>query len=132
MTPVKYYPLGNICVVCGFSFVTKRVDESGNIIIDKCLEKKLRITPERRATLHNVCNLSEDIRFPSDMGVCQKCFHSMDRVLKAEKEALETRLTFDRRCPGQFLYQFKIVDRVSVHYSVDETMIMIITYICLS
>lgn len=94
ITPVKCYSLGNICVVCGFSFVTKFVDELGSIKVQKCLDKKLRLTRERLETLLNVCDVKKETCFPGDAGVCQKCFRAMDRVRKLEKEAMEARERF--------------------------------------
>jgi hypothetical protein len=93
-TPKKCYYLGNICVVCGFSFVTKSVDKDGNVQVAKCLDKKLRLTRERLETLWNIRDFKEETCFPLDSGVCQKCFRAMERVLKVEKEAAEARERF--------------------------------------
>jgi hypothetical protein len=94
MTPVKCYSLGNICIVCGFSFISKRVDEKGNVKLVKMLDKKLRLTKERRETVLSVCKMQDDTCFPSDSGVCYKCFRALERVLKTEKEVLQTREKF--------------------------------------
>ncbi|XP_048770593.2 uncharacterized protein LOC125676812 [Ostrea edulis] len=93
-TPRKVYPLGNICLICGFSFVSKSVDTDGNIKINKYLDKKLRLSTDRMKVLKDVCGISDSVVYPTDTGVCQKCFRSTERVLKLEKEAATMRESF--------------------------------------
>lgn len=35
LTPRRVYFNGNICIICGFCFVSKETDETGNITIKK-------------------------------------------------------------------------------------------------
>ncbi|XP_056001590.1 uncharacterized protein LOC130048623 [Ostrea edulis] len=90
-TPRKVYPLGNICLIWGFSFVSKYVDTDGNIKINKYLDKKLRLSTDRMEVLKDVCGISDSVVYPTDTAVCQKCFRSTERVLKLEKEAATMR-----------------------------------------
>ena len=86
-TPRKIYPLGNVCLICGFSFVSKSVDSDGNVKVNKYLDKKLRLSADRIKILQDVCGISASVVYPVDTGVCQKCYRSAERVLKIEKEA---------------------------------------------
>ena len=63
MIPVKIYNLGNVCMVCGFCFVTKKVDSEGNVSVQKFLDKKLKLTPKRIGIRRNVCDITGDTCF---------------------------------------------------------------------
>lgn len=90
----KVYPLGNSCLVCGFSFIQMLVDRDGNTAINKYLDKKLRLSVERLKIVKDVCNITNDVIFTKDTGVCQKCFRNIEMVLKIEKEAATLRDSF--------------------------------------
>lgn len=83
-TPKKVYPLGNSCLVCGFSFIQKLVDSDGNTTIKKYLDKKLRLSVERLKIVKDVCNITNDVIFTSDTGVCQIRIASLQQDKQSE------------------------------------------------
>lgn len=70
------------------------VDRDGNTAINKYLDKKLRLSVERLKIVKDVCNITNDVIFTKDTGVCQKCFRNIEKVLKIEKEAATLRDSF--------------------------------------
>lgn len=87
MTPIKIYNLSNVCVVCGFCFVNKKLDKEGKLTVENFLDKRLKLTHERIHILRNVCDTKGDLCFPTDSGVCQTCFRNLEKVLKLEYNA---------------------------------------------
>lgn len=89
-TPRKTYSLGNICVLCGFSFVQIEKRKDGTEVEHKYLDRKLKLTSERLKNIQKVTEMT----FPRDegSGVCQKCYRSVENVIKSETKATEMKL----------------------------------------
>jgi len=51
------------------------------------LDKKLKLSDERRKNIENVTGFG--VKNDTEAGVCQKCYRSVERVLKMEKETSE-------------------------------------------
>ncbi|XP_061166248.1 uncharacterized protein LOC133175140 [Saccostrea echinata] len=73
-TPRKTLSLGNICIICGFSFIHTFIDSNGKEITQKFFDKKFKLTEERKKIINSVC---------------QKCFRTVERLSKMEKEVSE-------------------------------------------
>lgn len=86
-TPKKTYFLGNICILCGFSFVQMIKQSDGTEFTKKFLDRKLKLTAERKFNIEQVTemNISEE----EGCGVCQKCYRSVEKVIKSEREIKE-------------------------------------------
>ncbi|XP_063412299.1 uncharacterized protein LOC134695054 [Mytilus trossulus] len=84
LTPRKTYLLGNICVVCGFSFIQKVKEANGIEVEHKYFDRKLKLSEERRKNINNVVGFE-----CKGEGVCQKCYRSVEKVLKTEKESTD-------------------------------------------
>lgn len=90
MTPIKINNLSNVCVVCWFCFVNKKLDTEGILTVEHFfLDKKLKLTHERIYIyiLRNVCDTKGDLCFPTDSGECQTCFRNLEKVLKLDNNA---------------------------------------------
>ena len=56
-TPRKAYILGNICALCGFSFIQTEQDISGSYKTVKLFDKKLKLNEERRSNIRRVVDV---------------------------------------------------------------------------
>ena len=83
----KTYFLGNICILCGFSFVQMIKQSDGTEITKKILDCKLKLTAERKFNIEQVTeiNVSEE----EGCGVCQKYYRPVEKVIKSEREIKE-------------------------------------------
>ena len=95
LTPRKTNCLGNICIICGFSFVNTFIDTSGKKVTKKYFDKKLKLTDERKQAIITTLGPIE-VDLGGDTGVCQKCFRAVERLNKIEKEATELRCDLKR------------------------------------
>lgn len=73
-----------LCLICGFSFKVKEQQSDGTVKVTKHLNRKLRLSQERKNTVTYVVG---DIHVSDTNGVCVKCFQTTERVIKLEKEA---------------------------------------------
>lgn len=85
MTPIKIYNLNNVCIVCGFCFVNKKLDKEGKLTVEIFLDKKFKLRHERIHILRNECDTKGDLCFPTDSGVCQTCFRNLGKGAEIRK-----------------------------------------------
>lgn len=86
-TPTKTCVLGDICVLCGFGFLEYETTVHGEKVVHKHFDKKLRMTTERAKNILKVTELN----FSSDSAVCQKCYRTVESVLRSEQKNEEIR-----------------------------------------
>ncbi|CAC5374739.1 unnamed protein product [Mytilus coruscus] len=111
LTPKRVYFVDNLCIICefsyiqkettsggvtiyvsfvGFSYIQKETTSEGVVITNKFTSKKLKLTTERSHTIEKeVAKLQR--KTVDDKGVCEKCFRTVERVLRLEKEVEETK-----------------------------------------
>lgn len=91
MTPIKINNLSNVCVVCWFCFVNKKLDKEGILTVEHFFKiKSLNLHTKESIyiyILRNVCDTKGDLCFPTDSGVCQTCFRNLEKVLKLDNNA---------------------------------------------
>lgn len=102
-TPKKVYPLGNSCLVCGFSFIQKLVDSDGNTTIKKYLDKKLRLSVERLKIVKDVT--LQTTSYSLVIPVCAKSVsETLKRSLKLRRKQRRSETLLRRlsklRCKG--------------------------------
>ena len=83
-TPRKTLLLGNICVICGFSFVQKIKESDGRVVVKKFLDRKYKLTVKHKELIDRVIGF--EIRSDGDQGVCQKCFRTVERLDRTDRE----------------------------------------------
>lgn len=86
-TPRKTCVLGNVCIICGFSFVVLHKTSDGKEEEHKYFDNKLRLNQERlqnikKVTEHDLCFEMEN----SNLGVCRKCYRAVESVIKSEEK----------------------------------------------
>ena len=77
LTPRKIYSLGNICIICGFSFVNTFIDTSGKKLTKINFDKKLKLTDERQLAITTTLGTIE-VDFCGDTG-CVRNFSEPSR-----------------------------------------------------
>lgn len=87
-TPRKTYSLCNMCIICGFSFIQTLKDSLGKEITKKYFDRKLKLTEERKKLISDYVGV-EIYDVGNDTGVCQKCFRSVEKLCKLEKESAD-------------------------------------------
>lgn len=85
LTPRRVYFNGNICIICGFCFVSKETDETGNITIKKYTNMKLKLSKERLQNIDIVIGSIENSDIEKN-GVCIKCYRAVEKVIKLRNE----------------------------------------------
>ena len=86
-TPIRVICSDNICIVCGFCFVSTN---DGGVI--KNTDRKLRLTEERVMNIKRVVDIDIDIdstKFTSSSGICIKCYRKVEKHYKLSSELKE-------------------------------------------
>ena len=91
-TPRKTCLLGDICILCGFSFVSiETIDRKENI--HKFYDVNIKINKERKECVRKVSETQFNLEscITCNSGVCRKCFRSVKSILKTwgEKQCHE-------------------------------------------
>ena len=86
MTPRRIYLKENVCIICGFCFETRETNTSGDVIVKKLNNLKLRLTAERVQNIEKIIESKENINFDEPKGICVKCNRSIERVLRLKNE----------------------------------------------
>ena len=76
----------NVCVICGFCFETRETTTSGDVIVKKLNNLKLKLTAERVQNIEKVIESKENFNFDGPKGICVKCNRSIERVLRLKNE----------------------------------------------
>lgn len=98
-TPKKTYSLCNMCIICGFSFIQTIKDSFGKEITKKYFDRKLKLTEERKKIISDAIGV-DTYDVGNDTGVCQKCFRSVEKLSKLEKESAELKDKLKRSTQG--------------------------------
>ena len=75
LTSRKTYSLGDICILCGFSFVNTFID-SGKEVTQNDFDKK-KVNRGKKTPITTL-----DVESGGNTGVCQKCFRAMEKLNK--------------------------------------------------
>ena len=86
LTPRRIYLQENVCVICGFCFETRETTTSGDVIVKKLNNLKLKLTAERVQNIEKVIESKENFNFDGPKGICVKCNRSIERVLCLKNE----------------------------------------------
>ncbi|XP_062611472.1 uncharacterized protein LOC134273299 [Saccostrea cucullata] len=88
MTPRKTCLLGDMCIICGFSFVLIEKTADGKENIHKFYDTKLRLNKEREECIKKVTETSLDLGLESctNAGICRKCWRSVESIIKTEEK----------------------------------------------
>lgn len=86
MTPRRIYLQDNVCVICGFCFETRETSASGEIVVRKLNNLKLKLTNERVANIAKVIESKENLILDRLKGICIKCNRAVERVLRLKNE----------------------------------------------
>ena len=92
-TSVKTSSLGDICIVCGFSFIEQERKSDGTVTIKKHYNRKYKLTDERILKIEKV--IRQKVIPGNFSGVCTACFREIEKVINFEKEIeeLKTKLS---------------------------------------
>ena len=85
MTPRRIYLKENVCIICGFCFETIETNTSGDAIVKKLNNLKLKLTTERVQNIEKIIESKENINYDESKGICVKCNRSIERVLRLKK-----------------------------------------------
>lgn len=77
-----------MCIICGFLFIQIIKDLFGKEIIKKYFDRKFKLMEECKKIISDVIGV-DIYDVGNDMGVCQKCFCSVEKFSKFEKELIE-------------------------------------------
>lgn len=86
ITPRKHFFLGDMCIVCGFSFVLIEKTSDGKENINKFYNNKLRLNKDRVSCIKKVTETSIDVDNCSNAGVCRKCYRTIETILKTDEK----------------------------------------------
>lgn len=88
-----------MCIICGFSFIQTIKDSFGKEITKKYFDRKLKLTEERKKIISDAIGV-DTYDVGNDTGVCQKCFRSVEKLSKLEKESTDLKDKLKRSTQG--------------------------------